>query len=60
MTLGLTNVINITGTNALLAGGYSSAGRNLLSGKVRLQGCHTCIDKKQGIVIVGHEGEALH
>ena len=44
VTGGLSDIFDITGTNTFLTGGHSSSWRNLLSGKIRFQWCHTCID----------------
>ena len=43
----LTDILNIAGTDAFLAGGNPLSGRNLLAGKVGLQRRHTGVDEKQ-------------
>ena len=56
---GLADVIYIQSTNALLAGGNALAGRHTLTREIRLERCHTCVDKKQGAVALRHEGEGI-
>ena len=53
----LTDVLYITGTNALLAGTYSAAGRLHLTLKIGLHGCHAGIDQKQGLIILRDQGK---
>ena len=43
----LTNILQVTGTDALLAGGDSASRRNLLSCKPWLHRCHSGIDNEQ-------------
>ncbi len=51
----LSHVFQIAGTDTLLAGGHSAAGRDLLTGKPGLHRCHTGIDDQKRCVIVGHQ-----
>ena len=60
MTCGLTYILNIAGTNTLLAGSYTPSWRDLSSCKIRLQRSHTCIDQQQTLVILWYEGKAFH
>ena len=55
VTCRFTDVFDISGTNTFLTGGNSSPRRNLLSGKVRLQGRHTRINQKQTVVIMRNQ-----
>ena len=54
----LTNILDISCTDALLAGADSASGRLDLTGEVRLHGSHAGIYKQQGCVILGNEREA--
>ena len=56
----LTHILNVTGTDTFLAGSHPASGRNLLSCKIGLQGRHAGVDDQQTVVIVGHQGKALH
>ena len=58
VTGSLTYILNITGTDALLAGRHTCAGRNLLTGKVRLQGSHAGGDQQYTVIIVRNQGVA--
>ena len=54
----VTDVFDVAGADALLAGGHPVTGGLLLSGKVGLHGGHARVDKKQGSVSLRNEGEA--
>ena len=56
----LADILNIAGTDALLACGHAVSRRNLLSGKIGLEGRHTGIDDKKTVVIVGYKRKTLH
>jgi hypothetical protein len=58
VTGSLTDILNIAGTDALLASADTAAGRLHLALKVGLHGGHTGIDQQQGLVILGDQGEA--
>ena len=58
VTCGLTDVFNITGTDTLLTGADSSAGRLDLTSKVGLHGSHTGVDQQQGFIVLRNQGEA--
>ena len=51
----LTNVLNIAGTDTLLTCGHSSPRRYFLTCEIWFKRCHTCINKKQTVVIVRHQ-----
>ena len=55
---GLTDVLNVAGTDALLAGAYTAAGRLHLTGKVGLHGCHAGVDQQQRGIVLGNQGKA--
>ena len=57
VTGGLADVVNVAGTDTLLAGADSSSGGLHLALEVGLHGSHTGIDEKQGLVILGNEGK---
>ena len=52
------DILDISGTDALLAGRDPAPGRSLRSGKPRLHRCHTCVDQKQTLVIMRNQREA--
>ena len=52
------DVLNIAGTDALLAGGDPVTGRLLLAGKVGLHGCHAGVDQQQRGIVLGDQGKA--
>ena len=52
------DVLNIAGTDALLAGGDPVTGRLLLAGKVGLHGRHTGVDEQQRSIVLGDQGKA--
>ena len=53
MTGGLADVLDITGTDALLAGADTAAGRLHLALKIGLHGCHAGVDQQQGCIRTG-------
>ncbi len=55
---GLTDVFDIAGADALLAGADSASGGLNFTGEVGLHGSHTGVDEKQRGVILRNEGEA--
>ena len=54
----LADVLNVAGTDALLAGADTMAGRLLLTGEERLHGRHTGVDQQQRRVVLGNQGKA--
>jgi hypothetical protein len=56
VTRGVTNALKVGGTNALLAGSYTVAGRLFLTGEELLHRCHTRVDKKERFVVMRNEG----
>ena len=52
------DILNIAGTDALLAGGDPVTGRLLLAGKVGLHGRHTGVDQQQAGIVLGDQGKA--
>ena len=58
VTGGVTDVLNVAGADALLAGGHPVAGRLLLPGEVGLHRGHARVDEQQGRVVLRNEGEA--
>ena len=58
VTGGLTHVLDIAGTDTLLAGSHAGTRRNLCAGEIGLQGSHTCIDQQQALIVVRHQREA--
>ena len=54
---GFTDVLDVAGTDALLAGAHAAAGGLLLAGEEGLHGSHTGVDEKKGFVVVGDKGE---
>ena len=55
---GVADVLDIAGTDALLAGGDPVAGRLLLAGEEGLHGRHTGVDQQQRRVILRDQGKA--
>lgn len=60
MTGSLSNIFNIAGPDTFLTGGNPSSRRNLLSRKIRLQGCHTRIDQQKTVIVMRHQRKAFH
>ena len=60
MTGCLSDILDITGSNTFLAGCHACPRRDLLSGEIRLQRCHACVDQKQTVVVMRHQGKTLH
>ena len=58
MAGGFTDVLNITGTDALLAGAHPMTGRLHLTGEIGLHGCHAGVDQQQRSIILGNQGKA--
>ena len=58
VTGSLAYVLDITGTDALLASCHACAGWNLLTGKIRLQGSHAGGDQQYTVIIVRNQGVA--
>ena len=54
----LTDVLDIAGADALLAGGHPVAGRLLLTGKEGLHGGHTGVDEQQAGIVLRDQGKA--
>ena len=52
------DVLNIAGTDALLAGGDPVTGRLLLAGEVGLHGRHAGVDQQQRGIVLGNQGKA--
>ena len=57
---GLADILQIAGADALLAGRYTPAGRDLLAREIGLEGRHAGIDDQKTLVIVGNQGKAVH
>ena len=57
MTRRLTDVFNITGTDALLAGTDSAAGGLYLTFEIGLHRCHAGVDQQQGLIVLGNQRE---
>ena len=55
---GLTDVLDIAGTDTLLTGADSSAGRLYLTGEVRLHGSHAGVDQQQGFIVLRDQRKA--
>ena len=53
------DILQITGADALLAGGYPSSGGYFLSGKPRLHRSHTGIDNKKRIVVMRNQRKTV-
>ncbi len=58
VTGGLADILNVTGADALLAGGHAVTGRLLLAGEERLHGRHAGVDEQQAGVILRDQGKA--
>ena len=58
MTGRLTNILNITGTDTLLAGADASSGRLHLALKIGLHGCHTGINQQQRGIVLWNQRKA--
>ena len=58
MAGGFADVLDVAGTDALLAGADPAAGRLLLALEVGLHGGHAGVDQQQGRVILGNQREA--
>ena len=58
MAGGVADVLNIAGTDALLAGGDPVTGRLLLAGEVGLHGRHAGVDQQQGRIVLRDQGKA--
>ena len=54
----LTNVVDIGGTDAFLAGGYSVARGFFLAKEPFFHRCHTGVDEKKALIIFGEKGKA--
>ena len=52
---GFTDVFDIAGTNALLAGAHSLAGRNLLALEIGLHGCHAGIYEQKARIVMRYQ-----
>ena len=55
---GLADVLDIAGTDALLASADTAARRLNLALEVRLHGCHAGVDQQQGLIILRNQGKA--
>ena len=53
VAISLADVLNVAGTDALLAGGDTVPGRLLLPGEPGLHGGHAAVDQQQGLVVGG-------
>ena len=60
MTSGLSDILDISGTDTLLTGSDSALRRDLRARKVRLQRRHACIDQQKAVVIVRYKRKAVH
>ena len=58
VAVGMADVLNVAGADALLAGGYPVARGLLLPGEKGLHGGHARVNKEQGRVVLGDQGEA--
>jgi hypothetical protein len=56
VTSGVTYALKVGGTDALLAGSDTVAGRLFLTGEEFLHRCHTRVDKKERFVVMRNEG----
>ena len=54
------HILQIACSDTLLAGGHPAPGGHFLTRKIGLEGRHSRIYQKKGIVIVGDQGEGLH
>ena len=57
VTGSLAHTLNIRGTDALLAGGYTLSGRSLDAQEVVLHRRHAGVDEQQAVVILGDQPE---
>ena len=55
VAVGLADVFDIAGADALLAGGDAVAGGLLLPGEPGLHGCHAGVDEQQALVVGGRD-----
>ena len=53
----MTDIVDIAGSDALLAGRDPLPRRDLGACKVRLERCHTGVDQQYRIIIVGYQRE---
>ena len=51
----LSYIFNISGTDTFLAGSHTLAGRDLLSGKIRLKRRHAGIDEQKALIIMRYQ-----
>ncbi len=58
VTGSLADVLNVAGTDALLAGADPAAGRLHLTLEIGLHGSHAGVDQQQRLVILGNQGKA--
>ena len=58
VTGGLADVLDVTGTDALLAGADTAAGRLHLTLEIGLHGSHAGVDQQQGLIILGNQRKA--
>ena len=58
MAGGFADILNIAGTDTLLAGADPAAGRFHFPLKIRLHGSHTGVDQQQRRVILGNQRKA--
>ena len=60
MSCRLTYIFNIAGSDTFLTGSHPAAGRDLLSGEIGLQRCHTGINNQQRIIVMRYQRKAVH
>ena len=58
MAVGVADVVDVAGADALLAGADTAAGGLLLALEPGLHGGHAGVDEEQGLVVLGNQGEA--
>ena len=58
MSGSLSDIVDIAGTDALLAGGNPASGRDLSACEPGLHRCHACIDEQKALVIMRNERKA--
>ena len=58
MTIGITDIFDISRPDTLLTGGHSLSRRRFQTGEVRLQRGHAGVDQKKAIVILRNQREA--
>ena len=58
VAVGVADVVDIAGADALLAGADTAAGGLLLALEPGLHGGHAGVDEEQGLVVLGDQGEA--